>query len=122
MPRDRINAFRFAFEGLAYLLRTQPHARIHLAMTVAVVAAGWWLQVSALAWAALVLAMGVVWAAEAFNTAVEAVVDLTTPRFHPLAKAAKDVAAAGVLLAAMAAAVVGLLVFLPPLLARLKGG
>lgn len=122
MPRDRINAFRFAFEGLAYLLRTQPHARIHLAMTVAVVAAGWWLHVSALAWAALVLAMGAVWAAEAFNTAVEAVVDLTTPRFHPLAKAAKDVAAAGVLLAAMAAAVVGLLVFLPPLLARLKGG
>ena len=122
MPRDRINAFRFAFEGLAYLLRTQPHARVHLAMTVAVVAVGWWLQVSALAWAALVLAMGAVWAAEAFNTAVEAVVDLTTPRFHPLAKAAKDVAAAGVLLAAIAAAVVGLLVFLPPLLARLKGG
>ena len=122
MPRDRISAFRFAFEGLAYLLRTQPHARIHLAMTVAVVAMGWWLGVSTLAWVALTLAIGAVWVAEAFNTAVEAVVDLTSPDFHPLAKAAKDVAAAGVLLAAVAAVVVGLLVFLPPLLARLGGG
>ena len=122
MPRDRISAFRFAFEGLAYLLRTQPHARIHLAMTVAVVAMGWWLGVSTLAWVALTLAIGAVWVAEAFNTAVEAVVDLTSPDFHPLAKVAKDVAAAGVLLAAVAAVVVGLLVFLPPLLARLGGG
>ncbi len=122
MPRDRISAFRFAFEGLAYLLRTQPHARIHLAMTVAVVAVGWWLGVSTLAWVALTLAIGAVWVAEAFNTAVEAVVDLTSPDFHPLAKVAKDVAAAGVLLAAVAAVVVGLLVFLPPLLARLGGG
>jgi len=122
MPRDRINAFRFAFEGVVYMLRTQPHARFHLAATVAVAALGWWLQVSRMAWAMLALAVGLVWAAEAFNTAVEAVVDLTTPRFHPLAKAAKDVAAAGVLLAALAAAVVGAVVFVPPLLARWLGG
>ena len=115
MPARRLAAFRFAFEGLAYMLRTQPHARIHLLATVVVVGMGWWLGVDATGWALLALSIGLVWAAEALNTAVEAVVDLVSPARHPLAKAAKDAAAAGVLLAAVAAAVVGMLVLGIPL-------
>ncbi len=122
MLRSRLQAFRFAFEGVAYLLRTQPNARIHLAATVAVVALAAWLRLPAAEWALLALTIGLVWAAEAFNTAVEAVVDLAAPEHHALAKAAKDVAAAGVLLAAMAAAVVGVLVLGVRLWLRLRGG
>jgi len=122
MLRSRLRAFRFAFEGVGYLVRTQPNARIHLAVTVAVVSLAAWLRVDREGWVWLVLAIGLVWAAEAFNTALEAVVDLASPETHPLAKASKDVAAAGVLLAAITAAAVGLLVLGPRLWAWLQGG
>jgi len=122
MLRSRLRAFRFAFEGVGYLVRTQPNARIHLAATVAVVSLAAWLRVDREGWVWLVLAIGLVWAAEAFNTALEAVVDLTSPKKHMLAKAAKDVAAAGVLLAAFTASTVGLLVLGPLLWAWLQGG
>ena len=122
MLRSRLRAFRFAFEGVGYLMRTQPNARIHLVVTVAVVSLAAWLRVDREGWVWLVLAIGLVWAAEAFNTALEAVVDLASPETHPLAKASKDVAAAGVLLAAITAAAVGLLVLGPRLWAWLQGG
>ncbi|NPA92163.1 MAG: diacylglycerol kinase family protein [Chloroflexi bacterium] len=117
--RSRLRAFRYAFQGLAYLLRSQPNARIHATATLAVVALAAWLALPLTSWALLVLAMGLVWSAEALNTALEAAVDLASPEIHPRAKEAKDAAAAGVLLAAFAAAVVGFLVLGPPLYARL---
>jgi diacylglycerol kinase (ATP) len=83
---------------------------------VCVVTAGAYCEVSRADWLALVLAMAMVWVAEALNTGIEWVVDLASPEHHPLAGKAKDVAAAGVLLASMAAVVVGLLVFVPRLL------
>ena len=122
MLHSRLQAFRFAFEGLGYLLRTQTNARIHLAMTAATVVMAAWLHIDREGWVFLVLVIGLVWAAEAFNTALEAVVDLASPESHALAKASKDVAAAGVLLAAATAVVVGLLILGPPLWARLQGG
>ncbi len=118
--RARLAAFRYAFQGLEYLFRSQPNARIHAVATAGVVALGLWLHLSLTAWALLVLAMGLVWSAEALNTAIEAAVDLASPAIHPRAKAAKDVAAAGVLLAAVAAAVVGVLVLGPPFWQRLS--
>jgi diacylglycerol kinase len=114
--RARAESFRHAFRGVATLTATQHNARIHAAFTVAVVALGLLLGVSRLEWALLALAMGLVWAAEAVNTALEWLCDVASPEYHPLVKQAKDVAAAGVLLAACAAAVAGLLVLLPPLL------
>ncbi len=116
---SRIQAFRHAFEGLGYLLRTQPNARIHAAATMGVVALGLWLRLEARSWALLVMAITAVWVAEAGNTALEALVDLASPEIHPTAKAAKDTAAASVLLAAGGAVVIGLLVLGPPLWARL---
>jgi diacylglycerol kinase len=123
-PRSasRAASFRYAFHGVSYVFKTQANARIHAAVMLGVVALGLWLRVGRLEWAVLGLAFGLVWASEFMNTAFEAVIDLASPQVHPLAKAGKDVAAAGVLLAAGAAAAAGLLVLGPPLWARLSGG
>ena len=114
-------SFRYALAGLGYLLRTQPNARIHLTITLAVVVVGLWLGLPARDWAVIALTVGLVLMAEAFNTALEAAVDLAHPEPHPLAEVAKDVGAAAVTLAAIAAVVVGLLVLGPPLWGRLFG-
>lgn len=120
--RSRLAAFRYAFQGLGHLWRTQPNARIHALATVLVVALAWWLRIDAARGALLSLVIGLVWMAEAFNTALEAAVDLCSPQPHPLAKVSKDVGAAAVLLAVFTAVAVGLLILGPPLLARLGWG
>lgn len=99
---------------------TQPNAWIHTLITLAVFALGLWLQLSRTDWAIIMLATGLVWLAEFFNTAVEAVVDLASPRQHKLAKIAKDVGAGAVVIAALIAVLVGLLVLWPPLWVRLN--
>jgi diacylglycerol kinase (ATP) len=83
-----------------------------------VVAAGFSAGLSRLEWCAIVLAMMAVWTAEALNTAIELVIDLTSPDMHPMAGRAKDVAAGAVLIAACGAVVVGVLVFAPHVAAR----
>ena len=118
----RFASFKYAANGIAHVLRTQPNARVHAAITLAVVAIGLWLGLNRIEWAILVVTMAVVWVAEFVNTAVEAAVDLAAPELHPLAKIAKDVAAGGVLIAAMLAVTVGLLILGPPLWARLFAG
>ena len=95
------------------LLRSQANARIHVVAAALVVAAGFFFGISRGEWCAVVGAMGWVLTAEGINTAIEAVVDLASPGMHPLAERAKDVAAGAVLLAAAAAAIIGLLVFGP---------
>lgn len=113
--RAFLRGFMFAGEGVWYVVRTQRNMRVHLAAAAAVIVAGIVLRVSATGWACLSLAIGLVLTAEAINTAVEVVADLRTTGTHPLAKAAKDAAAGAVLLASIAAAGVGLAVFLPRL-------
>jgi undecaprenol kinase/diacylglycerol kinase (ATP) len=100
-------------------LRTQPNFRVHLCATIAVIGVAVALRATAVEVAVLLLAIGLVLVGEAFNTALEAVVDLASPDLHPLAKVAKDVAAAGVLLAAGIAAATGLVVLGPKLVALL---
>ena len=100
--------------GVAVLLR-QPNARIHAMAAVLVTSLGLALQVSALEWCALALAMALVLGAEALNTAIELVVDMVQPEWHALARDAKDVAAAGVLICTLGAVTVGLWVFAPRL-------
>ena len=114
--RRLIEAFGYAGAGIGYLFRSQRNARIHLALTILAILLALWLKISAVAWAVLSLTIGLVFLAEALNTAIEAVVDLASPENHPLAKIAKDTAAGGVLIAAITAIVVALFLFLPPLL------
>ena len=111
--RRRANSFRFAFQGLADLLRSQPNARIHLLAVAVVVAAGLYFRMSRTEWSVLAVGMALVIALEAMNTAMEYLTDLLSPDFHPLAGKAKDVAAAAVLVAALGAAAAGLVIFGP---------
>lgn len=117
----RIRAFRHAFRGWGYVMRTQHNAWIHAVVSTAVIALGLWLRLQPRDWAVILLAIGMVWASEIMNTAIEAVVDLASPVQHPLAKVGKDVGAAAVLIAAGAALVIGLLILGPPLAAKLSG-
>jgi len=118
--RARLRSVGHALRGLRHLLSTESHARIHGLATVIVFAAAAVLDVSARDWGLLLLATGLVWTAEAFNTAIERVVDLYSAETSELARQAKDVAAAAVLLAAIAAAAVGLIVFVPAVMAFLQ--
>ena len=119
---NRVQSFRHAFSGWWHVIRTQRNAWIHALATLAVASLGLYLQLSLDAWTDLLLAIGLVWLAEFLNTALEAVVDLASPEHHPLAKVGKDVGAAGVLIAAAVAILVGLTVLGPPLIARLSLG
>ncbi|MFQ5421153.1 MAG: diacylglycerol kinase family protein [Anaerolineae bacterium] len=118
---SRARSFKFAFEGWWYVIRTQHNAWIHAVISIGVLALGLWLRISRQEWAIIILAMMAVWMVEFMNTALEAVVDMTMPNPHPLAKVAKDVAAAAVLVGALGAVLVGLLVLGPPLWQRLMG-
>ena len=109
----RLKSVSHALSGLGFMLRTQHNAWIHLLATAIVVAAGLWLKMEPQDWRWIVLAIALVWVAEIVNTAFEHLCDLVQPEFHVSVKAAKDVAAGAVLVAALAAAAIGVLVFLP---------
>ena len=116
MFNKRIDSFRYAFAGIGRLFGTQPNARVHLAVALGVVVAGFYFGLSFIEWSCIALAIFMVLAAEAFNTALEDLTDLVSPERHPLAGHTKDLAAAGVLLTATGAVVVGVLIFLPRLM------
>ncbi len=116
-----MRSFGYALEGVAYILRTQRNARIEIAIAIAALALGAWLGISVVEWAVLVITIALVMALEWMNTSLELAVSLASPERHPSAKAAKDVAAACVLLGAIASLVVALVIFLPRLVSRLPG-
>jgi diacylglycerol kinase (ATP) len=118
---SRVKSFQYAFEGWWHVLRTQRNAWIHALVSSIVFGLGFWLQISRHEWAILLLTIMVVWMAEFMNTALEALVDLATPDYHPLAKIAKDVAAASVLVGALGAILIGLLILGPPLWQKIIG-
>lgn len=108
-------SLRFAGEGLYFMLRTQRNMRIHTVSGLIAFALALFLRLPRLELAAIAIVCSLVVICEMFNTAVENAVDLATHRRHPLAKAAKDVAAAAVLAAALNSLLVGLLLLGPPL-------
>ncbi|MEY2934359.1 MAG: hypothetical protein RL033_5108 [Pseudomonadota bacterium] len=115
----RLRSFVYAGRGVVTLLRSQHNAWIHAVATLATLSLAGWLGVPRSDWLVLILAIVAVWAAEAFNTALEFLADAVSPEFHPLVEKAKDVAAGGVLICSVGAAAVALLVFGPYLLAAL---
>jgi diacylglycerol kinase len=114
-----LRSFGYAFEGVAYIFRTQRNARIELAVGIAAVLLAAWLGITSVEWAVLVLTIAFVVGLEWINTSLELAVSLASPERHPSAKAAKDVGAACVLLGAITSVVVGVLVLGPPLISRL---
>ena len=116
----RGRSFGDAFSGCRYVMCTQPNAWLHLLVATAVILLGLWLGLPLSDWALIVLTITLVFAAEFINTAIEALVDLASQQQNPLAKIAKDVSAAAVLLAACGALILGLLLLGPPLWLRLQ--
>ena len=114
-----IRSFYYAFAGLGYLFRTQQNARVELVIGAAACAVGGWVGISRAEWAVVIFTIALVLILEGLNTAVEAAIDLASPGVHPLAKAAKDLAAGMVLIASIASVGVGLLILGPPLWAKL---
>lgn len=112
-----LRSFAFAGEGVWHVIRSQRNMRVHLAAAACAIAAGLVLRIGAADWACVITAIGLVLATEVLNTVVEALTDLLTREFHPLAKVAKDAAAGAVLIASVAAVGVAAAVFLPRLLA-----
>ncbi len=114
--KKRLKSFGYAFNGIATLLHDEHNSRIHVAIMTAVIIFGFALGLSSTEWCIVALCCGAVLMAEAMNSAIEAIADLVSPEYHPLIKKAKDVAAAGVLMMAIAAATVGIIIFLPKLI------
>jgi diacylglycerol kinase len=115
-----VRSFGYAIEGLAYLIRTQRNFRIHLLVGLCALAAGAAFTITAVEWAILVLTIALVIMTEALNTGIELAVSLASPERRPEARAAKDIAASAVLLAAIASVGVGVALFGPRIIALLR--
>lgn len=109
----RLRSFKYAGRGVRTMLLSQHNAWIHAVASALVIAAGMYLGLARLEWAALILAIASVWTAEALNTALEFLCDVASPDFHPLVEKAKDVAAGAVLICPTGAAAVGSFVLGP---------
>jgi diacylglycerol kinase (ATP) len=117
--QSRLKSFRYALAGWLYMLRYQKNTRIQAVVSVLIFFLGLWVGLHPLEWAILFLVITINWMAEFINAALEAVVNLASPEIHPMARVCKDVGAAAVLLASVAAIIIGPLVLGPPLLQRL---
>jgi diacylglycerol kinase (ATP) len=109
----RLRGFPNAIRGLLRMIRCQHNAWIHALATITVLTAGFLFGLSGAEWCWIILAISTVWTAEALNTAFEFLADVASPEFHPTVRDAKDVAAGAVLLTAIAATIIGLVIFWP---------
>lgn len=116
---QRVRSVGHAVRGLTLFFKTTHNAWVQIIIGTCAVALGIYVNLTTIEWLFLVCAIGLVLVAEAFNTAIEIDIDLTSPEFHPYARDTKDVAAGAVLLAAMTAVVIGMLVFVPHLLLQI---
>ena len=105
--------FLNAFRGMYIVWKTTRLISVHILFTLLVIIFGFYFNVSGIEWVALVFAIGFVFVSEAFNTAIEIDIDLTSPEYHPYARDTKDVAAAAVLLSVFVSIIIGLIIFLP---------
>jgi diacylglycerol kinase (ATP) len=111
--RKKLAGFKHAFRGIRLLIRHEHNVRLHGLIGIYTILAGFLLNISAAEWMAIVVVCGCVLAAEALNTAVERLADVVSPEYSEAIKTVKDLAAGGVLFMAVAAAIIGLIIFLP---------
>ncbi len=112
----RGRSFRYAVRGMGIILKTQHNFWIQLTAAAVVTTLGIKLHISPTEWAVLILATTAVLVSEAFNTAIEIDIDLTSPHYHPYARDTKDVAAGAVLISVLGAALIGCIIFIPKIL------
>jgi undecaprenol kinase len=105
--------FTFAWNGLKEVTRTERNFRIHLFITALVLTIGFLVELNWLEWCIVIFAIGFVLVTEVTNSAIEKMIDYLNPAIHPSAKIIKDMAAGAVLIAAIIAALIGLIIFLP---------
>ncbi|MEA4840166.1 MAG: diacylglycerol kinase family protein [Bacteroidales bacterium] len=115
--RKRIRSFSYAIDGMKVMFHEEPNAKIHLFVTFCVIIAGVFFQISAIEWVAVVFAIGLVLSLEAINTSIENLADFVSPEKHVWIKKIKDLSAAGVLMGAISAVIIGLIVFVPKIIA-----
>lgn len=115
------NSFKYAFEGILQAYVGEQNLKIHTVIAILVIIFGFILKISYTEWLVCLVLIGLVLMAEFFNTSIEYLVDLTSPEIHPLAKATKDTASAGVLMMAIISAIIGLIIFVPKLISFVGG-
>lgn len=120
--KDDIARAKYALAGLLYLLRYEQSVRNLLIVSVVVISLIFWLQIEVIHGVVVFLSLGLVWATESLNTAIEATVDLVTQKLHPMAKVAKDVAATATLAATITSFITTMILLLPPLIEKLGIG
>lgn len=117
MPRNylkkRFNSFGYALKGITAAFRSEPNMKLHVLAAIEAIFLGVFFDISRAEWRWLVLAIGLVWMAEIFNTALEKLTDLVSPDYHELAGQTKDLAAGAVLIAAFTALAIGIIIFWP---------
>ena len=110
---SRTKSFTHAGRGVALFFRTTHNAWIHIGILIVAIGLGFYFGITKIEWMMLIMVSGLVFVAEAINTAIEIDINLTSPEYHPYAKDTKDVSAGAVLIASVTALVVGLLIFVP---------
>ncbi|MCR6508531.1 diacylglycerol kinase family protein [Bacteroides sp. KH569_7] len=111
--KKQLRSFGYAWKGIRCCVGKEQNLSFHLIVTVLTIIAGFLLDITRTDWTIVILCIGVVIAAELFNTAIEKLVDLVSPERHPIAGQVKDIAAGAVLVCAATAAIIGLIVFIP---------
>ncbi|MBN2662053.1 MAG: diacylglycerol kinase family protein [Bacteroidales bacterium] len=111
--KRRLKSFKYAFNGLFYVITTQTNMQIHILTMIIVVVSGFFFKISTTQWLFLVLAIALVLVSEIVNTTIEEIVNFISPEYHKKAGLIKDLGAAFVLLAAIFAIVVGIIIFSP---------
>ena len=115
MPEKKFHvlSFKYAFEGIFAALKEEPNLKIHILISILVLILSYFLQISKQDWINIILIIGLVFAVELTNTAIEAAVDAFTDKEHLGAKLAKDISAGAVLVAAVTSAIIGIMIFMP---------
>ena len=114
-------SFKAAFEGISSTYKKEQNIKIHAIISMIVILGGIIFKINYIEWLVCLVLIGFVLMAEFFNTAIEYVVDLASPNIHPLAKAAKDTASAGVLMMAIVSALIGCVIFVPKIIEFVGG-
>lgn len=114
--RKRLYSFVYAFRGIRLLISSEANAWIHCFAAVCVISAGLFFTLAPWEWVAVIMAIGLVFSAEAFNSAVETLADRITGEYDEAIRRTKDLASGAVLIQAMAAAVIGCIIFIPKII------